>query len=563
MRTSSEIPVRGEDRDTRLPDPRPADPLGPRRALLLLAAILVVAGGLRFWRIDAQSLWYDEVITLAESTGNYWENEALQRRNQWILPAPAPTSLAQAKPLGETVRLLENQLHPPLYYAALRLWRELLGESAAAARALSALFSLAAVALVYEAGRRLYGRESGLWAALIMAVAAPQIAFAQEVRSYALLTLAGAGAILAMVSLERSGPSWRNVSGLFLGSLAMALTHYFAAGALLALGAYALLGLQGRARRVAVGTLAASAGAFAALWGPVALRQTDALGMGDFLRTGEPFHALRTLGRFLTVPVQNLLPTGPDNVAVLLPRDYLLGAMLLLIPVLLVRRRRSLLLPWLWVAGAGGALAVLDIVRSTRHLMFVRYSLIAGVGAALLLPALLRDVKFGRHALAVLVAWIGISTYYDGYRPWKNEMWNYRALGEWVERHVPPDGRLVFQTLPPGEEGPAGRAERFARQRLRAVSHYAFSPQRAVMILNEPVATETLRPSGEASRLWVITALMEGPDPRLLPGFEVVRSAHVPMVASGYELVPADGQSPTPGGGAESTVGGPEARGSR
>ncbi len=509
-----------------------------RRQWFALAAVLALAAALRFWHLDAQSMWYDEVLTLAEASGNYRDFEPLEVRNEWIRPAPRPTSIDRAAPLAETIGELEKQLNPPLYYLVLRAWRELFGDSVAVARALSALLSLAAVGVVFEAGRRLYDVESGLWAALIMAVAEPQIAYAQEIRNYALLTLVGAGALLAMARFEESGASRRNAAGLFLGALVTSLTHYFSLGALLALGIYAVVGLRDRARRMALGSLAAAAGAFALLWGPTLLRQIDYASMASFLGTGESLHGLRTLGRALTVPVQSLLPTGPTNSAVLVPGDYVLGAIVTLAPIFFLRRRRSLLLPWLWLVGTAGFLAAVDIVRATVTFGFVRYSLIAGVGVSLILPGLFRKWRFGRIGLVVVTAWIGIAALYDAYRPWKNERWNYREVAEWVDGNVPEDGRVVFQTVPPGEVGPGGEREWLGVQRLRAVSHYEHSPRRAVMILNRPVQPDVLHPPGEEGTLWVITPPGARPDPHLFPGFTVVEEAHVPSTAGMYELAP-------------------------
>ena len=521
-------------------------PAAPSRLQwLLLAGILVLAAVLRFWQLDAQSMWYDEVLTLAESSGNYREFEPLESRNQWIdPPAPRPTSIERAQPLGETIGELEEQLNPPLYYLALRAWREVFGGSVAAARALSALLSLAAVGVVFEAGRRLYGVEAGLWAAAIMALAEPQITYAQEIRNYALLTLVGAGALLAMASIEESGPSWRNAAGLFLTALAMSLTHYFSLGALLALGLYGVLVLRGRARRTAIGSLAAAAGAFALIWGPTFLRQIDRASMASFLRTEESFHVLRTLGRALTVPVQNLLPTGPANSAVLMPADFVIGALVTLVPIVLLRRRRSLILPWLWLVGTVGVLVAVDVYRQTVTFRFVRYSLLAGVGVSLLLPGLFRKARFGRAALIVVTAWVGLSAYHEAYRPWKNERWNYRGIAEWVHRHVPEDGRLVFQTVPRGTVGPRGERQWLGLQRLRAVLHYEYSPRRPVMVLTRPVEPEILQPPGEDRNLWVITPPGDGPDPRLLPGFSVVDGVRTP-VAGMYELMPIEEPSRT------------------
>ena len=65
----------------------------PRGELLLLG-VAAVAAGLRWFRIDAQSLWYDEGISAHQLTRSF----------------------------PEIVRAAELDTHPPLYYAALKAW---------------------------------------------------------------------------------------------------------------------------------------------------------------------------------------------------------------------------------------------------------------------------------------------------------------------------------------------------------------------------------------------------------------------------------------------------------
>ena len=87
--------------------------LSPRRLAeaIALGVILLLAAGLRFHRIDAQSLWYDE--------GN--SARIAERSIQLILEGAA------------------GDIHPPLYYLLLSLWRSVFGASETALRGLSAV----------------------------------------------------------------------------------------------------------------------------------------------------------------------------------------------------------------------------------------------------------------------------------------------------------------------------------------------------------------------------------------------------------------------------------------
>ena len=93
---------------------------------------------------------------------------------------------------------------PPLYLLLLGLWVRgwaLLGLPAneTALRAMSALFSVAAMIAVYAIGRRMFDRRTGLLAAALMMILPFQIAFAQEARSYSLIILCGALLLWAFI----------------------------------------------------------------------------------------------------------------------------------------------------------------------------------------------------------------------------------------------------------------------------------------------------------------------------------------------------------------------------
>ena len=94
--------------------------------LLAAVLILLLATGLRFHRLDAQSFWNDE--------GNS------ARLSERAIPA-----------------ILEgtaSDIHPPLYYLLLHGWRALLGDSEFALRALSAFAGVLTVATVAALAKR-------------------------------------------------------------------------------------------------------------------------------------------------------------------------------------------------------------------------------------------------------------------------------------------------------------------------------------------------------------------------------------------------------------------------
>jgi mannosyltransferase len=135
----------------------------PRTTLqaVLLAIILLLALGLRLYRLSAQSLWNDEGTSVAVA--------------QRDLPTIARDAAAD--------------IHPPLYYWLLHGWIKLAGTSEAGVRSLSALLGVGLVALVYALGRLLAGRWAGLAAAFLAAINPFQVYYSQEARMYMLLAV--------------------------------------------------------------------------------------------------------------------------------------------------------------------------------------------------------------------------------------------------------------------------------------------------------------------------------------------------------------------------------------
>lgn len=171
---------------------RPAIWPDARAQWLALAAIVVVAGVARFFRIGLDSFWLDETAS--------W----------WFASRPLAEQWGQV-PFYEP--------HPPLYYTLLWLWSRLVGEGEAALRGLSAAASVLTVPVVYGMGRVALPGKDGKWiglvGALIAALYPTQIAYAQEARAYALLTLTVAVLIVCLLwlvgSAEKLNRPWRAI----------------------------------------------------------------------------------------------------------------------------------------------------------------------------------------------------------------------------------------------------------------------------------------------------------------------------------------------------------------
>ena len=168
----------------------------------LLILVLLLTTGLRFYRLDAQSLWNDEGTSVA---------------------------LAQ-RDLSTIARDSARDIHPPLYYWLLSGWVRFSGTGEAAVRSLSALLGVVLVALTYALGRLLAGRWIGLAAAFLAAINPFQVYYAQEARMYMLLAVVTVGAMLSLVVLVdragRSKPTLPAYVALVLLEAAGLYTHY-------------------------------------------------------------------------------------------------------------------------------------------------------------------------------------------------------------------------------------------------------------------------------------------------------------------------------------------------
>jgi len=177
-----------------------------------LIALVLLACGLRLYRLDVQSLWYDEGVT------------------------------AQVARLDllELVRWTADDIQPPLYYVLVAGWLRIIepwaGSLAYTLRWLSAAWGVLLVPLVAALARRLWDGRVALGAAWVTATAPTMVYYGQEARMYTLLVLWVTGSAYALVRWrEARQGGWWPVGGYIVTGLAALYTHYFAVFALLAL----------------------------------------------------------------------------------------------------------------------------------------------------------------------------------------------------------------------------------------------------------------------------------------------------------------------------------------
>lgn len=189
-------------------------------ALADCVALLTLAFVLRFAFLGQEPLWTDELFTV------YW------------------SQLDPHYLFGQGARIETN---PPTYYLLMHAWVEAFGNTAMSVRFPSLLFSVATVPVVYAIGRTLMGRFTALLAGLFAAIDAAAIYFAQEARSYALVSFLDGLAILALSCyasrFSASGlRPWPWLVLFVLTAVGTFLTHY--TSAIFITGCFVAIGLQ-------------------------------------------------------------------------------------------------------------------------------------------------------------------------------------------------------------------------------------------------------------------------------------------------------------------------------
>jgi uncharacterized membrane protein len=406
-------------------------------AAVALLIILAIAAGLRLYHLGDQCFWVDELLTMEVINGRGHQNLYLPR-NVLMDHPPSLTDPRFAAPWWHIWNGLEDEGHPPLYFILARWWRDLFGSSEAAIRSLSLVFSLAAILLLYFVVRDLNGSSAALWSALLMAFSAPQIVYAQEARNYALLLATSLLAAFFLVRIQLRGLTAARWLGLVGGVLAMALTHYFSFGVLVAMGIYALLVLRNRRLAGVLGTFAAATVVFMLAWGRNLMKQWQVM-LHTFPMYADPRgHTQATLLRIVALPLRHLIGASVGE-----ETSIVAGAGLLIAGILtLVYRRRDLLLWWLWLGGAIGTVGTLDFLHTAEQLTMVKYTFAAAPAACAIAAACVPS-KFRRLRHLVPMALLGVEIYFlpGAYAEWKGD-W-YKAAQAAITQTPPGDPVLI------------------------------------------------------------------------------------------------------------------------
>lgn len=174
--------------------------------VVILAIILIVGTGLRFYKLGSESLWNDELASWQQS--NY-------------------STIGEVLEFGSI-----PDTHPPLFQIILFFIIRYFGDTEFHLRFASAISGIASIFAMYWLGKTVFSYREGLIASLLMSVLWVPIYYSQEARNYSFLILFS---ILATGYWFRIYLNFRDSSGFRLGNaigyvsfaLLACYTHYF------------------------------------------------------------------------------------------------------------------------------------------------------------------------------------------------------------------------------------------------------------------------------------------------------------------------------------------------
>lgn len=184
--------------------------MNSKRELAIVIALTALGALLRFYGIDAQSLWFDELLSLTIS----------RLPLQEVIYSPA-------------------SIDPPLYYVLLHFWLYF-GRADGIVRALSVLPAIATIPVIFYLGKKLFDAQVGVVAALLFVLSPFQLVYAHEARMYSWLVLFAALSVLTFLRAQELNRQrdW----ALWIVAMTLALyTHNFAGLLLIALDLDALM----------------------------------------------------------------------------------------------------------------------------------------------------------------------------------------------------------------------------------------------------------------------------------------------------------------------------------
>lgn len=128
----------------------------------------------------------------------------------------------------EVARLTSLDVHPPMYYWALKLWTSIFGTSEIAVRSMSLFFILIAMVFLYMLVRKLFGQKAAIVSLVLLALCPLLVRYSTEARMYGMTTAIITASTYLLVNAMERPKRWKWIVYGLLVSLGV-WTHYFTA----------------------------------------------------------------------------------------------------------------------------------------------------------------------------------------------------------------------------------------------------------------------------------------------------------------------------------------------
>ena len=190
-------------------------------ASILVVLLMGLAGWLRITGLPQEAPWSDELASYRH------------------LGEPSLLAYLSAERAGDGPMV-------PLYFVLQYFWAHAVGDSVVSVRMLSIVFGVLLVPVMYLLGARLFGREAGLLAALLVALNAMHVQYSQEIRMYSLTFLLAACSVYTLLRVRDDGRYWWAMH--VAVNSCLIFTHLFAVLLLPAEALFVLLYFRGQRR---------------------------------------------------------------------------------------------------------------------------------------------------------------------------------------------------------------------------------------------------------------------------------------------------------------------------
>lgn len=223
---------------------------------LCLTAVILLGASLRFWHLDLKPLWLDEIITAIFTLGKSYSDLPLDV----VFPFQQVQEIFTFKSGVSCSQIAENianySTHPPLFFCGMYTWLGWLEPLdigwLTKLRSLPTLFGIAAIIVIYGVNSIAFSPQSGIIAALFMALSPFAVYLSQEARHYTLPILLISVALFLLIQIQQDIFSRNNprllvwLSWIIINSIGLYVHYFFILALIAEIATVSLLIYRGR-----------------------------------------------------------------------------------------------------------------------------------------------------------------------------------------------------------------------------------------------------------------------------------------------------------------------------